>query len=424
MSLQRGLRPGRGQLPHEHHKPQRRTHGAPPKGETAVMGQTHEEGQVPGERTVTPVSGGSMDPNRLAVRRGISVCALVAFGAFFIWGGWGRSKAGSEDKAAKPVVSQRTAYEAPREPEPTAVRPDVPVQSAALAPIIRLPAEPPARPPGDELLESARRAPVLVYNRPPRTTSPASPALAGPDAAYAGSLPSPLAAPERRNELADKLVPTSIEGVRASRLPNLHLLVTQGRAIPCVLETAMSSDVPGFVSCVIERDVMSDSGQVVLMEKGTQVVGEYRGQVRRGAKRLFVLWSRAKTPTGVIVNLASPATDALGRSGFNGAIDRHFWERFGGALLLSIVADGSQIAGRQLSNADIEIRSSQSAGSNAAAIATEQSINIPPTLNKNQGELVSIFVARDLDFSAVYDLRLVGNRTQVLDRTVRRVTKP
>ena len=388
------------------------------------MGQTHEEGQVPGERTVTPVSGGSLDPNRMAMRRGIAVCALVAFGAFFIWGGWGRSKAGSEDKAAKPVVSQRTAYEAPRDPEPPALRPDVPVQSAALGPITRLPAEPPARPPGDELLESARRAPVLVYNRPPRTTSPASPALAGPDAAYAGSLPSPLAAPERRNELADKLVPTPIEGVRASRLPNLHLLVTQGTAIPCVLETAMSSDVPGFVSCVIERDVMSDSGQVVLMEKGTQVVGEYRGQVRRGAKRMFVLWSRAKTPTGVVVTLASPATDALGRAGFDGEIDTHFFERFGGALLLSIVSDGSQIAARQLSNADIEIRSTAGAGGTAAAIATEQSINIAPTLTKSQGERVAIFVARDLDFSSVYDLRLIESRARGLDRTAPRVTKP
>lgn len=195
-------------------------------------------------------------------------------------------------------------------------------------------------------------------------------------------------------------------------------------AIPCVLETAMSSDVTGFVSCVVERDVMSDTGQVVLMEKGTQVVGEYRGNVRRGSKRMFVLWNRAKTPTGVIVNLASPATDALGRSGFDGEIDNHFWDRFGGALLLSIVSDGSQIAGRQLSNADIEICSTQGAGNSAAAIATEQSINIPPTLTKNQGELVSIFVARDLDFSTVYDLRLVDSRTQVLDRTVRRVTKP
>ena len=141
-------------------------------------------------------------------------------------------------------------------------------------------------------------------------------------------------APERRNELASKLKPTALEGVRAARLPNRHLIVTQGTAIPCVLETAMSSDVAGFVSCVVERDVMSDSGQVVLMEKGTQIVGEYRGNVRRGSKRMFVLWTRAKTPTGVIVALSSPATDALGRSGFDGEIDNHFFERFGGALLL------------------------------------------------------------------------------------------
>ena len=41
------------------------------------------EGVVAGERTTTPVSGTSLDPNRIVVRRGIAVCALVAFGAFF-----------------------------------------------------------------------------------------------------------------------------------------------------------------------------------------------------------------------------------------------------------------------------------------------------------------------------------------------------
>src|SRR5436853_27203 len=103
---------------------------------------------------------------------------------------------------------------------------------------------------------------------------------------------------EPRNALADKLKPTPIEGVRAVRLPNRNLLITQGTSIPCVLETAMSSDVAGFASCVVVRDVMSDSGNVVLMEKGTQVFGDYRGNVRRGSKRLFVLWTRPQTPTG------------------------------------------------------------------------------------------------------------------------------
>lgn len=381
--------------------------------------QKPEQG-VAGERTSTPVAGPAIDANRALMRRGIAVCALIVFGALFIWGGWGRSKASTDDKNAKPVVRINAAYEAPRDPEP--VRVEAPVQQAALLTAARPVAAAPARSNGDELLDSARRAPVLVYNRPPqnRPTHDGT----GPEGVITGALPYSHGQPEPRNELADKLKPTPLEGVRAARLRDRHLVVTQGTAIPCVLETAMSSDVTGFVSCVVERDVMSDSGQVVLMEKGTQVVGEYRGNVRRGSKRMFVLWSRAKTPHGVVVNLASPATDALGRSGFDGEIDNHFWERFGGALLLSIVSDGSQIAGRQLSSADIEIRSTQGAGNSAAAIATEQSINIPPTLTKNQGELVSIFVARDLDFSSVYELRLAGGRTQVFDQTVRRVTKP
>ena len=214
---------------------------------------------------------------------------------------------------------------------------------------------------------------------------------------------------EPRNELADKLKPTPIEGVRAARLPNRNFVVTQGTSIPCVLETAMSSDVAGFVSCVVLRDVMSDSGNVVLMEKGTQVVGEYRGNVRRGSKRMFVLWTRAKTPTGVIVALASPATDALGRAGFDGDIDTHFWERFGSALLLSIVSDASSIGRQQLQDSSIQINNTTGATNTAAGIAVEQSINIPPTLNKNQGELVNIFVARDLDFSSVYQLQTNRN---------------
>lgn len=388
-----------------------------------TMSRTPDEvPTIEGERTTTPVSGPALDDKRALVRRGIAVTALIAFGALFIWGSWGRSKASTDDKASKPVVRLNTAYEAPRDPEP--IRVQAPVQEAALIAPLRPVASAP-RANGDDLLDSARRAPLLIYSRPPQNRSGQGRGTeaAGTDPVVTGSVPYGYEQPKQRNELADKLVATPLEGVRASRLRNRHLVVTQGTAIPCVLETAMSSDVAGFVSCVVERDVMSDSGSVVLMEKGTQVVGEYRGNVRRGSKRMFVLWSRAKTPHGVIVNLASPATDSLGRSGFDGQIDNHFWERFGGALLLSIVNDGSRIAGQQLSKTDIEINSTQGSGNSAAAIATEQSINIPPTLTKNQGELVSIFVARDLDFSSVYDLRLVG-QTQAYGRSLGPVFKP
>lgn len=169
---------------------------------------------------------------------------------------------------------------------------------------------------------------------------------------------------------------------------------------------------------MINRDVLSDNGRVVLMEKGTQVLGEYRGGLQRGQKRLFVLWNRAKTPNGVIVTLASPATDALGRAGVDGYVDTHWWERFGSALLLSIVGDATSYASSRLQDSDVDAQKTTSAGQQAAAVAVEQSINIPPTLNKHQGELVSIFVARDLDFSGVYGLRVTGSKNKVLDRAV------
>ena len=36
----------------------------------------------------------------------------------------------------------------------------------------------------------------------------------------------------------------------------------------------------------------------------------------------------------------------------------------------------------------------------------ENSINIPPTMYKNQGDIIGILVGRDIDFSKVYKLKM------------------
>jgi type IV secretion system protein VirB10 len=220
---------------------------------------------------------------------------------------------------------------------------------------------------------------------------------------------------DNSNALAASLVATKMIGSKASVLPHRNMLVTMGTVIPCVLETALDSTLPGFATCMVPRDVLSDDSTVVLMEKGTKIVGEFKGGVRQGQHRVFILWTRAETPNGVIVSLGSPATDAVGRSGVDGVYDGHFWERFGGALMFSLVDDAANVAGASLggsSGGNGSINSSfyqpsVNAGQQAAAIALENSINIPPTIRKNQGEFVSIYVARDLDFSGVYDLKSI-----------------
>jgi type IV secretion system protein VirB10 len=207
-----------------------------------------------------------------------------------------------------------------------------------------------------------------------------------------------------------------MEGSKASLLPHRDLLITQGTVIPCVLETAMDSTLPGLVTCMLPRTILSDTGTVELLEKGTKIVGEYQGGMQQGQERIFVLWTRAETPRGVIINLGSPASDPLGRSGFDGEVDNHFWERFGGALLLSIADDAALVAQTGFqgngSNNSNYYAATGTAGQEATAIALENTINIQPTLRKNQGEMVSIFVARDLDFSGVYTLRPMPGATQ------------
>src|SRR4026207_521908 len=96
--------------------------------------------------------------------------------------------------------------------------------------------------------------------------------------------------------------------------------------------------------CVRARRGCSAAGTVVLLERGSKLVGETRGEVRQGAARVFVVWTQARTPDGVVIALDSPGTDELGRSGLPGEVGRHFWERFGAALTASVIDGAVQAA--------------------------------------------------------------------------------
>ncbi|MFA1791615.1 type IV secretion system protein VirB10 [Xanthomonas campestris] len=212
-----------------------------------------------------------------------------------------------------------------------------------------------------------------------------------------------------RNGLAANLQTDKTDMSTAAMLPNRNYLVASGTMLDCTLVTALDSTVPGKTKCTLARNIYSDNGKVLLLERGSVVEGEYRaGQMRQGMSRIFVLWTRVRTPHGVSITLDSPGADELGRSGLSGWIDTHFWKRYGGALLLSVVDDTAEYFARQSQGQqgdNITFGGTGDATQQAAAIALQNTINIPPTLNKNQGDRINIYVARDLDFRSVYALR-------------------
>ena len=250
----------------------------------------------------------------------------------------------------------------------------------------------------------------------------------------AGERASPMSATPvgGTNALGGGLAATLTPSTRASIHRRPSMTLAKGTLPDCTLLTAINTEQPGFLKCLLSSPVMSMDGKVVLMEAGTTMEGEYTQGLLAGQSSIFTLWTRAVTPHFVTVELASPGTDALGRAGSSGQVDAKWFERFAGAVFFSLFEDAKQIylagedaraarrAGSGTGNtynfgSQRALSQLDHTGGTTGAIVEEmlkQGSQVRPSLHKHQGEIIKIFVARDVDFSGVYDLRPVRRLEQ------------
>lgn len=231
----------------------------------------------------------------------------------------------------------------------------------------------------------------------------------GAGGAVGGTAGAPATNPP--GSIGSMLTPSATPKVTASMIGDRSMILPKGRSIDCGMSMRLINEVAGMASCVLSSDVHSDDGRVVLLEKGSEATGEYVAAMAQGQRRLFVLWTRIKTTKGVVINLNSPAADSLGTSGMDGYIDNHWWERIGAAFMLSLVKDAiafktaEATGGSNGSQGVAVFQNSSQTGNNMAEKVLDSTINIKPTIYKNQGDRGTIYVARDLDFSTVYALQ-------------------
>jgi type IV secretion system protein VirB10 len=269
------------------------------------------------------------------------------------------------------------------------------------------PPESAAKTPGELAFERKLAGPAFARASNEVGSAPVAPiAPMGEPSAFGASRPADDRG-DGAQGMSALLRPTVTPAVAASVLPTRRFLLAKGAFIDCTLESAIDSTLPGMTTCITATDTFSADGTVVLLERGTKLVGETRGQVQQGAARIFVLWSEARTPTGVVVPLSSPGTDELGRSGLPGEVNRHFWDRFGAAILLTVV-NGAVQGAVNSQNSGSSVIVGPSGTTDVMTEVLRSTANIAPTVTKAQGDRIQVFVARDVDFRSVYALRLAN----------------
>ncbi|WP_082190308.1 TrbI/VirB10 family protein [Frateuria defendens] len=344
------------------------------------------------------------------------IVALLLVVAFWLL----KSATGSGDAPAKPREETVTVPEAPqpqpvplprpapRQPEPIPLAAPPPLPTAAQT----RPMSMPRGPRGPSLMErrmmTGEAAAQSVGNGQYAPGAPGGAGMPGPYGQMPGfpGAPDPGAIPANSAYAAKPLSEVST----AQPLANPDTLMLRGTYIRCVLETHIVTDIPGFTSCIVTEPVYSFNGKRLLLPKGSKVLGQY--SMEPNGPRVAVIWDRIVTPTGIDVNMSSPGVDNLGGAGHPGYYTAHWGSRIGAALLISLLSDAfkyeaaehgprnTTISNGVVTQTPYESNTAQTM-QNLANQAVRRAANRPATVTINQGTVLNVYVAKDVDFSGV-----------------------
>jgi type IV secretion system protein VirB10 len=350
-------------------------------------------GNLQGERTVSDVARGKKPWFTPARKAGaIAIGAAVVVG-FIFWKDPGRKKEDPDPPPPAAGIGQAVKYDPPK-PQAMPAAASVPLPKTQPQQQQEPQTEPPRLPTTRPVSLEAPKP------KPPRMLSYAT-TEAGQEQAHgpAGGQP------ERPTGTQVIYKGAEIVGSRAGAALDRDLLLMPG-IVRCILDTGLNSTLPGPLMCHLDAPVIS-AGNVVLMEKGTQIIGSYSADVRQGQYRMNAVTATAYTPNGIPVPLGGPFADGLGVTGLQADnVDNHVVQRFGGAVLLALTEGAMSIAQSAVSKGGNSYVSFSSGGvGSLAQEVLRSSIDIPPTITKNQGDEIALWILTPIDFSAAYKLR-------------------
>jgi type IV secretion system protein VirB10 len=350
---------------------------------------------IEGERDVSPAAS----TRKPFITRKQMLLAVAAVASLVVAYAFWRGEPATKEQQKGPVqtrIAAEVPYEAPKMPAPPPLAPPRPE-----------PVSMPLVPPPPAFLQHPVQALQAEIKQKPARPEPDMISYADPSESashVASAKGSDPAGGDSETQVAFK--GSVIAGDKAGLIGDQNFVLMPG-LVSCVLDTAIDSTLPGPVQCHLEGDAKSPTG-VTLLDRGTVITGQYKNDLNTGQARLFTQADLIRTPFGCMVQVDhTPMTDALGRNGLDGGVDNHYLSRFGAGVLLSLVDSGLGILQSAVSKGGNTYVSFQSGDmSSLAQTILRSTINQPPTITKNQGDRIAVFVLKPIDFSGCYQLRV------------------
>ncbi len=125
--------------------------------------------------------------------------------------------------------------------------------------------------------------------------------------------------------------------VITTKTSDLSRVISQGKIINAVLETAIDTDMQTQVRAVVSRDIYSQLGKNILIPKGSRLIGNFQAISNKGISRLAITWNRIIRADGLNISINADSADGLGRGGVEGELDNKYVQIMRNAFLSSIV---------------------------------------------------------------------------------------
>lgn len=177
----------------------------------------------------------------------------------------------------------------------------------------------------------------------------------------------------------------------------------QGAVIPAVLVSEIRSDLPGEIKAQTTIDVYdSVNGSVLLIPKGTVLVGKYNSEVRVGQEKVMAGFSRIIFPSGASADLGGmKGAEGSGESGLADEVNNHFWKMFGTNFLIAGLAQAFQNSGNNSTTVTTygTTNVSNTAGevlADTVKVINQRNVSIPPTIYVYRGHKFNVMVNKDM----------------------------